>query len=72
MAETLIFGGLIALPTGQQIFERKTKAEQDEMLGPEAAERVRSGEASLADLVQESPLDSDQDDFITQAPVPTA
>jgi hypothetical protein len=56
------------LLTGQQIFERKTKAEQDEMLGPEAAERVRSGEAQLADLVAESPQVT-ADDFITQAPV---
>jgi hypothetical protein len=57
------------LPTGQQIFDGKTKAEQDEMLGPEVAEQVRAGDASLADLVQESPLNSDQDPFITQAPV---
>jgi hypothetical protein len=57
------------LPTGQQIFNSKTNAEQDEMLGPEVAERVRAGDASLADLVEEFPLNTDQDPFITQAPV---
>lgn len=55
------------LLTGAEIFARKTKAEQDEMLGPEAAERVRSG-ASLADLVAESPQET-SDDFITPAPL---
>jgi hypothetical protein len=60
-------GELAPLPTGQEIFDSKSKAEQDEMLGPEAAERVRSGEAQLADLVAESPQ-ATADDFITQAP----
>jgi hypothetical protein len=55
------------LPSGQQLFERKTPEEQDEMLGPEAAERVRSGEVSLADMVAESPQ-ATAEDFITQAP----
>jgi hypothetical protein len=50
-------------PTGQQIFDSLSKAEQDEMLGPEAAEKVRQGEVMLADLVE---VDGG---FITQKPV---
>jgi hypothetical protein len=56
------------LLTGEQRFERMSEAEQDDALGPEAAEKIRSGEASLADLVDESAL-ATQDDFITQKPV---
>jgi hypothetical protein len=50
-------------PTGQEIFDSLSKAEQDEMLGPEAAEMVRQGEVMLADLVE---VDGG---FITQKPV---
>jgi hypothetical protein len=50
-------------PTGQEIFDSLSKAEQDEMLGPEAAEQVRKGEATLADFVKE------EGGFITQRPV---
>jgi hypothetical protein len=50
-------------PTGQEIFDSLSKAEQDEMLGPEAAEKVRQGEATLADFVMHD------GNFITQKPV---
>jgi hypothetical protein len=56
-------------PTGAAIFNAKDRAEQDEMLGPEAAEKVRRGELTLADLAGESPMDSDAPDWITQKPL---
>ena len=52
--------------TGVAIFAAKSKAEQDEMLGAEAAEKVRAGEMTLRDLVGRSKLETDQPDFITQ------
>jgi hypothetical protein len=54
---------LVVRPTGQELFDSLSKAEQDEMLGPEAAEKVRQGEATLADFVQYD------GNFITQKPV---
>jgi hypothetical protein len=62
--------GVLRRPSGQRIFNSKSPAEQDAMLGPKAAEAVRTGEVSLDQLVQRSPLDSDQPDFITQKPLP--
>lgn len=59
---------LVPLPTGQQLFERMSRQEQDDALGPGPAEQVRNGETSLADLVAESEIDTAQN-FITQAPV---
>jgi hypothetical protein len=55
-------------PTGLEIFAAKSEDEQNEMLGPEAASRVRSGEMALADLAGHSHLET-QDDFLTQAPI---
>ncbi len=40
------------LLTGMEAFARKDPIKQDEMLGPEAAEKVRQGEATLKDFVQ--------------------
>lgn len=59
----------IALPTGTEIFNSKTPEEQDAMVGPEAADRLRRGEIRMDDLVERSRLDSSADDFITQAAV---
>lgn len=56
-------------PTGVEIFNEKSHSEQDEMLGPEAAEAVRSGAVALSDLVGHSEMDSDQPDWITQRPI---
>lgn len=56
-------------PSGAEIFAAKSRDEQDEMLGPESADLVRSGAIELSDLVAHSPLDSDQPNFITQRPV---
>jgi hypothetical protein len=58
-----------ARPTGAEIFNAKSPAEQDAMLGPKAAEAVRAGEVGLDDLVERSPL-ATQDDYITQKPLP--
>jgi hypothetical protein len=57
-------------PTGQEIFNAKPPAGQDAMLGPKAAEAVRAGQVGLEELVERSPLDSDQPDYITQKPLP--
>lgn len=59
---------LFPLPTGQQLFERMGRAEQDEGLGSEAAERVRAGEIGLTDLVGESRLET-AENFLTQKPL---
>lgn len=56
------------LATGAERFARMSKEEQDEGLGPEAAEKVRTGELALQDLVGESHLET-ADDFITQRPL---
>ena len=55
--------------TGIEIFNQKSQPEQDEMLGPEAAEAVRSGAVALPDLVGHSEMDSDQPNWITQRPI---
>jgi hypothetical protein len=39
------------------------------MLGPKAAEAVRTGEVGLEELVERSPLDT-APDYITQKPLP--
>lgn len=55
-------------PTGEQIFNAKTLEEQDEMLGPKAANAVRSGLITLDQLKGESEL-SEGKNFITQRPL---
>jgi hypothetical protein len=57
-------------PTGTEIFNAKSPAEQDAMLGPKAAAAVRAGDVGLEELVERSPLATDQDDYITQKPLP--
>lgn len=56
------------VPTGQEVFSDKSDTEQDEMLGPEAANAVRSGLITLADLKDESEL-AEGENFITQRPL---
>lgn len=56
------------LPTGAAIFAAKTAVEQDEMLGPQAADAVRRGKVEITDLVEVSRLET-ADDFITQKPL---
>lgn len=58
----------VAVLTGVEIFNQKTPAEQDEMLGPEAASLVREGTITLDDLRGESELESEPN-FITQRPI---
>lgn len=53
--------------TGAEIFAAKSAVEQDEMLGPDAAARVRDG-LPLSELVETSPLKT-AEDFITQKPL---
>ena len=57
----------IARPTGSAIFAAKSRAEQDEMVGPENAERLRNGELTLQDLSGESEM-AVGENFITQVP----
>lgn len=54
-------------PTGKQIFEAMTAAEQDKAVGPKVAAAVRSGAVTLAALVGESEL-AEETNFISQAP----
>ena len=56
------------IPTGAALFASKTEEEQDEALGPAAADAVRSGEVSLDDLVGHSEMERGPD-FLTQAPL---
>lgn len=55
-------------PTGEQVFNEKTKEEQDEMLGPDSAALVRAGILTLDDLKGESEL-AEEPNFITQKPL---
>jgi hypothetical protein len=54
-------------PTGRQIFEAMTAAEQDAAVGPRVAGAVRAGAVSLAALVGRDELATEQN-FISQAP----
>jgi hypothetical protein len=56
------------VPTGVEIFNEKSKQEQDEMLGPDSAALVRAGIITLDDLKGESELDTEPN-FITQKPL---
>lgn len=56
------------VPTGVEVFNDKTKEEQDEMLGPDSAALVRAGILTLDDLKGESELAESQN-FITQKPL---
>lgn len=69
VSEPIVAGvpSLFPQPTGQETFDAKTTAEQDEMLGPDAAEKVRDG-LPLTELVETSQIET-ADDFITQRPV---
>lgn len=60
---------LFPIPTGIELFKRKTKAEQDAAVGPEAAQLIRDGQADLKDFISHSKTDTDQPDFLTQKPV---
>lgn len=55
-------------PTGQEVFDSLSVAEQDEVLGPAAAEKVRKGEATLEDFVERT-SPGDTPGFIRQKPV---
>jgi hypothetical protein len=55
-------------PTGEQMFNHKSHEEQDEMLGPQAANAVRSGLVTLDQLKGESEL-AEGENFITQRPL---
>jgi hypothetical protein len=55
-------------PTGKELFAAMTRAEQDEAIGPEVAEKVRAGDVTLAELVGVSHQERGAD-YITQAPV---
>ena len=59
------------IPTGTALFASKTPQQQDAALGPDAAEKVRSGQADLKDFVAHSQMAA-LPDFITQKPVEAA
>lgn len=63
---------LVPLLSGMEMFQRMTKDEQDAQFGPEKAEALRLGEITLAALVAHSTLDSDQPNFLTEAPLNAA
>lgn len=56
------------VPTGVEVFNDKTDAEQDAMLGPDAAALVRAGVITLDDLHGRSEM-ATEPDFITQKPL---
>lgn len=56
------------VPTGVEVFKEKTKEQQDEMLGPDAAALVRADILTLDDLRGESDL-AEGPNFITQKPL---
>lgn len=58
----------VTRPTGQEIFEEKTRAEQDEMLGPQTAALVREGKVRVEELKSTGGIEGEQG-FITQKPV---
>ena len=53
---------------GAALFASMSEGEQNDALGPETAELVRSGEVALTDLVRRNRL-ATEPDFITQAPL---
>lgn len=55
-------------PTGTEIFESKTAEQQNQLLGDEKAELVRSGQVSLPELVGHSPMATEHD-HITERPL---
>lgn len=59
------------IPTGAALFAAKTQEEQDAAIGPEAAEKVRTGQADLKDFVGHSPQ-ATQPDYLTQKPAQDA
>jgi hypothetical protein len=54
--------------TGPEIFHRMTTEQQDEALGPDAAQLVRQGRVAWPDLIAVSPMEVGAD-YITQAPI---
>lgn len=66
-----VVGGIpdtFPVPTGAELFDAKSADEQDEMLGPEAANAVRSGLITLDQLRSESEM-AEGENFITQRPL---
>lgn len=58
-----------ARPTGAHLFAAKSEEEQNEAVGPLAAQLLREGRIELSELVEHEELDSDTPGFITQRPV---
>ena len=55
-------------PTGQEMFDAMTPAEQDAQFGPAKAKALREGRIKLEDLVDRSPMATGED-FITEKPL---
>lgn len=58
----------VELPTGQELFDQMTPAEQDEQFGKRKADALRSGRISLQDLVGHSAM-ATEDDYLTEKPL---
>jgi len=54
-------------PTGQQMFDAMTPAQQDEAYGPAMAQALREGRVKLADLTKRQKMDSAAPDTIRTA-----
>jgi hypothetical protein len=55
-------------PTGQQIFERLSRDQQDALLGEQKARLIRSGDVSFHRLIDTSPMVA-QPDVLTERPL---
>jgi hypothetical protein len=58
-----------ARATGAELFAAKSEDEQNEAVGPLAAQMLREGRIQLSDLVEHEELNSTDHGFITQKPV---
>lgn len=70
VSEPIVVGApdRIRRPSGASLFAAMTAVAQDQLLGPEKAELVRTGAADLADLVDHSPM-KHEDDYLTERPL---
>lgn len=62
----------VPVKSGDELFRALTQAQQDEQFGEAKAALLRAGVISLAALVDESHLETDQDDFVTEKPLQDA
>jgi hypothetical protein len=61
----------VARPTGPEIFAAMSRQEQDQALGPAAAQAIREGRVAWPELIGTSPM-VERPDMLTQAPLRAA